>query len=117
MDLIRDAMRAWLGGVPLDRSAAEDVVLATWEACANGIEHAVNPSDELLSIRAALEHDRVRVVVRDTGTWAPPSGRVDRGLGLPLIGALSTSVDVARTSTGTTVTIERALTPEPATVA
>ena len=116
MDLVRDAMRAWLDGAPLDRSAAEDVVLATWEACANGIEHAVNPSDELLSIRAELEHDRVRVVVKDSGTWAPPSGRDDRGLGLPLIGALSTSVDIARTTTGTTVTIEKALTSEPATV-
>ena len=117
MELIRDAMRVWLEGAPLDRSATEDVVLATWEACANGIEHAVNPSDELLSIRAELEHDRVRVVVKDTGTWAPPSGRDDRGLGLPLIGALSTSVDIARTTTGTTVTIERALTSEPATIA
>ncbi len=115
MDLIRDAMRTWLGGAPLDRSATEDVVLATWEACANGIEHAVNPSGELLSVSAELEHDRVRVVVEDTGTWAPPSGRDDRGLGLPLIGALSTSVDVARTTTGTTMTIERAFTPEPAT--
>ncbi len=114
MDLIRDAMRTWLGGAPLDRSASEDVVLATWEACANGIEHAVNPSGELLSISAELEHDCVRVVVKDTGTWAPPSGRDDRGLGLPLIGALSTSVDVARTTTGTTVTIERAVTSEPA---
>jgi anti-sigma regulatory factor (Ser/Thr protein kinase) len=116
MDLIRDAMRAWLAGSPLDRSATEDVVLATWEACANGIEHAVNPSDELLSIQAELEFDRVRVVVKDTGTWAPPSGRDDRGLGLPLIGALSTSVDVARTTTGTTVTIERTVTPEPMTI-
>ena len=55
MDLVRAAMRAWLDGAPLDRSAAEDVVLATWEACANGIEHAVNPSD-----RAALDPGRAR---------------------------------------------------------
>ena len=42
MDLVRDAMRAWLDGIALERSDAEDVVLATWEACANAIEHAVD---------------------------------------------------------------------------
>src|SRR5262249_17318892 len=44
MDVVRDAMRAWLEGVAdLDRNDSEDVVLATWEASANAIEHTVEP--------------------------------------------------------------------------
>ena len=40
LDVVRDALRVWLAGASLDRTDAEDVVLATWEACANAIEHA-----------------------------------------------------------------------------
>jgi anti-sigma regulatory factor (Ser/Thr protein kinase) len=112
MDVVRDALRAWLEGAPLDRSGAEDVVLATWEACANAIEHAVDPAEDVVSVCAELASDRVRISVADTGTWAPPSGREDRGFGLRLMGSLSTSVDVSRAAEGTTVTIEKTIISE-----
>jgi serine phosphatase RsbU (regulator of sigma subunit)/anti-sigma regulatory factor (Ser/Thr protein kinase) len=110
MELVRDAMRAWLRGAPAERGAAEDVVLATWEACANAIEHAVDPTGDVVSVRASLEDSRVRVVVKDSGTWAPYSIREDRGLGLRLIEALSSSFDVSQDGEGTTVTLEKQLT-------
>jgi serine phosphatase RsbU (regulator of sigma subunit)/anti-sigma regulatory factor (Ser/Thr protein kinase) len=113
MDLVRDAMRAWLEGVPFARSHAEAVVLATWEACANAIEHAVEATDNSVSIRAVLEDSLVRVVVEDTGRWAPPSEREDRGLGLRLIGSLMSSVHVAQDENGTTITLEKAFAEEP----
>ena len=109
MDIVRAAMRTWLGGVPLERADAEDVVLATWEACANAIEHAVEPIESSLVVHADLEDSRIRVTVRDTGHWAAPSGREDRGLGLQLMHALVTSVAVTESATGTTVTLEKTL--------
>jgi GAF domain-containing protein/anti-sigma regulatory factor (Ser/Thr protein kinase) len=113
MDVVRDAMRTWLRGVELDRSQAEDVVLATWEACANAIEHAVEPIERIFAVHAALEDSLVRVTVGDTGRWAQPSGREDRGLGMQLMDSLVTSVVVTKSPTGTTVTLEKTLPSEP----
>jgi serine phosphatase RsbU (regulator of sigma subunit)/anti-sigma regulatory factor (Ser/Thr protein kinase) len=113
MNLVRDALRVWLEGAPMERADAEDVVLATWEACANAIEHAVDPSAGTVSVRAALDESRIRVSVTDTGAWAPYSVERDRGLGLRLMRALSSSVDVAQHPEGTTVTVEKALTGAP----
>ena len=107
MDLVRDAMRAWLEGTDLDRSEGEDVVLATWEACANAIEHALEPQLDLVSVTAGVQDGRIRVTVSDSGRWAPPSIRENRGLGLRLIESLMTSVDVEESDRGTTVTLEK----------
>ena len=109
MDLVRDAMRAWLEGVELDRSAGEDVVLATWEACANAIEHAIEPQIDLVALTAVVEDGRIRVTVSDSGRWAPPSMRENRGLGLRLVESLMTSVEVEESDRGTTVTLEKAV--------
>ena len=109
MDLVRDAMRAWLDGIALERSDAEDVVLATWEACVNAIEHAVDATDDVVTLSAELDDARIRVAVCDSGRWAPPTERENRGLGLKLIRALMSSLDIAETETGTTITIEKML--------
>jgi hypothetical protein len=47
--------------------------------------------------------------VRDTGTWRPARAQAFRGRGLALIGALS-ELSVARSETGTSVTLRRPLT-------
>jgi anti-sigma regulatory factor (Ser/Thr protein kinase) len=109
MDLVRDAMRAWLRGSELKRPEVEDVVLATWEACANAIEHAVDPTEHLVVVRAWLADSRVHVTVSDTGQWAPPSERDDRGLGLRLMASLVSSMEIDEHENGTTVTLEKAL--------
>ena len=46
LDVVRDTMRSWLAGTRAERTDAHDVVLAVWEACANAIEHAVDPEDD-----------------------------------------------------------------------
>jgi len=113
MDVVRDAMRTWLGGVELDRSDAEDVVLATWEACANAIEHAVEPLERIIVVQATLEDSVARIAVADTGRWALPLDREDRGLGLQLMESLVTTVVVTQSPSGTTVTLEKAVVSEP----
>ncbi len=109
MDLVRDAMRSWLGGVSLGRGHAEDVVLATWEACANAIEHAVDPMSDHFTVHAEVEDSLVRVVVEDTGTWGSPSVREDRGLGLRLMESLSSSVVITEGEAGTRITVEKVI--------
>ena len=109
LDLVRDAVRTWLAGAPLNRGDANDVVLAVWEACANAIEHATDPREEFVEVRAEILDSRVRVTVEDTGHWTPPSEREDRGLGLQLIYASMSAVDVESGEAGTRVTFEKAL--------
>jgi anti-sigma regulatory factor (Ser/Thr protein kinase) len=109
MDLARDAMRTWLRGTELGRREAEDVVLATWEACANAIEHAVDPTEGLVAVRAWIADSMLYVTVSDTGRWAPPSERDDRGLGLRLMASLVSSMEIEEHENGTTVTLEKAL--------
>jgi anti-sigma regulatory factor (Ser/Thr protein kinase) len=113
MTLVRDAMRTWLSGLELERSDAEDVVLATWEACANAIEHAVEPIERIVVVNAEVEDSLIRITVGDTGRWAPPSERDDRGLGLHLMDSLVTSAVVKKSPTGTTVTLEKSIAPQP----
>jgi anti-sigma regulatory factor (Ser/Thr protein kinase) len=109
MDLVRDALRAWLEGAPVERSEAEEIVLAAWEACANAIEHAVEPRDGMVTVRAALRDSVAQVVVEDTGGWTTPAPASDRGLGLRLMRALMSSVDISRVDGGTRVTLEKAV--------
>jgi anti-sigma regulatory factor (Ser/Thr protein kinase)/GAF domain-containing protein len=109
LDLVRDVLRGWLEGTPADRAEAEEIVLATWEACANAIEHARDPGVGAVIVTAALEDARVRIVVESYGSSKAPSGAPDRGLGLRLIRSLMSSVDIIAEDGGTRVSFERAL--------
>src|SRR4029077_17368619 len=93
------------------RRSRDAVALATSEAAANAIIHAFGgaaaPGDVTISI-SLLADGRLRVVVSDDG--AGMSRRDDSpglGLGLPLIGHLTDSVDIASTrGEGTRVTMD-----------
>ena len=101
LDLVRDALRSWVAGTELSRSDAQDVVLAVWEACANSIEHSLKARADELVVRADVTDSRIRISIADTGEWSPSTERVDRGLGLRLIHAMMSSVDIASTDEGT----------------
>jgi anti-sigma regulatory factor (Ser/Thr protein kinase) len=104
---VRDALRSWLDPAPLGVEDAQDVVLSTWEACANAIEHADSPREAFVEVSAELEDSCVRVRVKDTGRWVPPVHRSDRGLGLRLMRA-TTAVSLDTGENGTSVEIEKA---------
>ena len=57
LQLVRDAIRTWLEGTELSRADSEALLLAVWEVCANAIEHAAEPLEEVVRIRAS--HRRV----------------------------------------------------------
>ena len=85
-------------------------MLATWEACANAVEHPEDPREAAFTLEALREGDRVRVSVRDGGRWRPEQERAERGLGLRLMHSLMESVEVDAAPTGTVVRMERRLT-------
>lgn len=112
LELVRDALRAWLETALLSRSDAQDLVLATWEACANAMEHAREPESNQLTVRGDVTESVVRITVGDTGSWSPSADRPDRGLGLRLLGSVTSSVDIESGQEGTKVTFEKELTSE-----
>ena len=91
------------------RREAEDLLLAAWEVCANAIEHASNPFEETIRLRAALDDSRIRMVVEDSGRFVQVHARPDRGLGLRLAEHLSSAMDITLTEDGTTVALEKLL--------
>jgi anti-sigma regulatory factor (Ser/Thr protein kinase) len=112
LPVLRRELERWLERAAIPQTDARDVVLATWEAGTNAIEHAQDAREQLVRVHAELIGDRLHVEVADSGTWKPPEERPDRGLGLQLIEALMTFVDIDRSPDGTKVVMERSLTRE-----
>ncbi len=111
---LRTELAQWLEHAAVPDVDARDVVLASWEAGANAIEHADAPPGATFRLDAVLTGDRVRVEVADHGRWKEPQARENRGLGLRLIEGLMASVDVQRRENGTRIVMERPLSREPA---
>ena len=92
----------------VDEGVAAEAVLAVWEACANAIEHAQQPSQSSFRLRATLDDaGRMRIEVRDSGQWKPGTGSAERGLGLGLMRSFMDTVEVSPGSDGTAVVMER----------
>ncbi len=103
----RDALRLWLGGTEVGAMDAHDIVLATWEACANATEHG--QAETGFRLHVELDGATVRVVVDSGGPWVPPRMRSERGRGLRLMQSLMSSVEVEPGSARTRVTLEKQL--------
>ena len=59
----------------VDAGVAAEAVLAVWEACANAVEHAQQPSQSSFRLRATLDDaGRMRIEVRDSGQWKAGRG-------------------------------------------
>jgi serine/threonine-protein kinase RsbW len=105
---IRRAIRQWLRTLPLEDERRDDVVLASYEALANAVEHAYSAQDDsaTLDLEATYRpQDRyLEVRVSDRGSWheaVVPNG--SRGHGLNLIRQLSTDMVVTPRPDGTQV--------------
>ena len=109
LHLVRDAIRTWLEGTELPRGDAEELLLAVWEVCANAIEHAEDPFEDAVRIRADVDDSRVRIVVDDTGQFVPVTERPNRGLGLRLTEELTSDVEITTSARGTKVVLEKDL--------
>ena len=112
LPILRRELEDWLRTAAVSDLDARDILLATWEAGANAIEHSGATDGAVVEVSAMLSGDRIRIGVADHGRWKEPEMRDDRGLGLRLIEALMTTVDVERGPDGTRVVMERPLTRE-----
>ena len=108
-DFRRD-FRRWLADVGMDQPAAEDVVLAAWEICANAVEHPRDADGSGVQVEAWASPGVVRIAVRDTGSWLHRSvQRSDRGLGLRLARALVDRMSILSEQPGTEIVLWRSI--------
>lgn len=112
---MRRRVSAWLGGLGMGEQDRVGVMVAVGEACANAAEHAYRdgaPGDMHLS--GDIDLDGVlTVVVRDEGSWRPPSRDPgDRGRGLLIMRQLVDRVQL-KGQEGTTVTLSMQLRRRP----
>jgi serine/threonine-protein kinase RsbW len=106
---LRHALAEWAARIGLPEEDTEALVLASYEAMANTVEHAYRDQTQgLLDLRAQVDDEQARVVVTvtDFGQWKTPqwSGGL-RGRGLSLIKGLTSTSMITPTTGGTTVTM------------
>ncbi|MGW3484824.1 ATP-binding protein [Rhodococcus indonesiensis] len=113
--MLRQALDRWLGRLRLGAEVGQDVLLASYEALANVVEHAYSDGhgDRLgaVDLEAVYRPDEcsVEVIVTDHGRWRTPddaSGDSCRGRGLALIRTLTSHTDVVSVPDGTSVTMK-----------
>jgi PAS domain S-box-containing protein len=107
---VRRNIGRWLSGHDVSKEDADDIILASSEACANSIEHAYGPGKGSVDIEAEVDDGEITILVRDTGRWrAARDG--DRGRGLPLIEACMDSCSFTRGDAGTELRMQRRVQP------
>lgn len=104
---LRHALDGWAQRAGLLDKDREALVLASYEAMANAVEHAYPDHDGILDLQANHEpHGWLTVMVTDFGAWKPPpTNPWPRGRGLPLINNLAARSKVLPTADGTTVSM------------
>lgn len=107
---LRSVVRRWLAELPLTDDQRQDILLASYEALANAVEHAYPAGSDTgtLDLETAFDADAgvVSVLVADRGTWhdaVDDPARRSRGHGLTLIRNLASEVDVRSGYSGTVI--------------
>jgi serine/threonine-protein kinase RsbW len=96
--VVRHVLGAFAEALQLPDSVIEDMRLAVTEACTNVVRHAYAGGDPgAVEILIRPEGDTLRVIVTDQGRGiAPSADTAGAGLGLPLIAALTHSLEIER---------------------
>jgi anti-sigma regulatory factor (Ser/Thr protein kinase) len=102
--LIRQFVEEVAAAIPLGNSATFDLKTAVSEASANAIEHGLGEGD--LEVSAKRGHGRLTITVSHPGGFRPrvdgDPTRAHRGMGLPLMVALTNELTVTRPRRGGT---------------
>jgi anti-sigma regulatory factor (Ser/Thr protein kinase) len=106
---IRSALRRWLARAGVDEAVSSDVVAAVWEACANAVEHPLDPRSREIVVEADARSALVSVSVRDSGRWHEGPSAVARGFGLRMVSGLMDDVLIDRRPEGTEIKMVRRL--------
>jgi serine/threonine-protein kinase RsbW len=94
--VVRHVLGAFGEALRLPHELVEDIRLAATEACTNVVRHAYRDGETgPIDIMIRPDGDRLELVVSDRGQGLGPSAdATGPGLGLPLIAALSDSVEL-----------------------
>jgi serine/threonine-protein kinase RsbW len=96
--LVRHAVAGFLEGHGVAGETASDMLLAVTEACTNVVQHAYRDCDgaaDQIEVAAERSDDLVTITVRDYGGgFAPRIDSPGLGLGLPVIAALTQTVEI-----------------------
>lgn len=101
-------VRHVLGGIggawPVQEELLDDVRIAVTEACSSAITHGPDGpgAGGMLEVRGSEDDGRLTMVVRSPtpGLSAPADDDDDLGLAIPLIGALTETLDIGRGDDG-----------------
>ncbi|WP_340684048.1 ATP-binding protein [Amycolatopsis coloradensis] len=108
---LRRQLTFWLEKLPLDPDSGCDIIVATYEALANVVEHAYPGERGWMRLYAEWSGDSVTVVVTDTGCGIPvtprrpPDASTSRGRGLLLIDKVTDQLHVDTGQDGTQMTM------------
>ncbi|MEV6442948.1 SpoIIE family protein phosphatase [Amycolatopsis sp. NPDC051716] len=105
---LRSGLTRWAAALGMSAERHEDLVLASYEAMSNSVEHAYrdHPRPGVVEVHGEHHRGEVTVTVTDYGTWkAPDATNTLRGRGHLLIGALADHVSTVQRDNGTTVTL------------
>ncbi|WP_197513647.1 ATP-binding protein, partial [Mycobacterium sp. E2462] len=110
---IRHRLAGWLQAAGVPDELAGDIVLVVNEACTNCVEHAYRgQAADTMLLDVELVGDEVRARIADRGSWqAPGSHPGNGGRGLLLMRALSDTMRLDSTPTGTTADLTFRLPP------
>ncbi len=104
---VRTAADAWLRARGVADPYRMRLLLTLGEACSNVVRHAYPlGGDGTFEVDVAEERDgRIRVIVRDSGRWRPPSPGSEEGYGMGVIHGMGDDVSYDIGAHGTTVQI------------
>ena len=110
---VRRRLAGWLRAADVPDELAADIVLVISEACTNSVEHAYRGhSVGTMLVEVEAVGGGVHARVGDSGSWKTPAAQPrNGGRGLPLIKAISDSVELHCTAAGTTLEISFRLPP------
>jgi anti-sigma regulatory factor (Ser/Thr protein kinase) len=108
--LLRSEVLDWYHGLGVgDDSLAAAIALATSEAVGNVVRHAYGSGVGRVELDAHLRDEDILIRVTDRGLGLSARAGTRTGLGLPVIGRVSSAVTVASDAQGTTVSMRFAL--------
>jgi PAS domain S-box-containing protein len=111
---IRHRLAAWLRAAEVPAALTADIVLVVNEACTNCVGHAYRGQRGTMRLEVEIADGEVQTRVADSGTWKTRAAVTgDGGRGLVLMRALSDSMEIDTSPTGTTVHLSFRL-PAPA---
>jgi serine/threonine-protein kinase RsbW len=109
LGVVRGELAGWVHASGRPGDTTQDILLATYEALANALEHAyphrMAPADLTVDLTATyLDDGGMQVIVRDYGRWREPASDPGfRGRGLRLIRGLADRTELTCGDQGSTV--------------